>query len=62
MDRAPQERERDAQEDDIAVIHLRVPRALKGDWIRRSRYAQMRLAEWVVNHVVAGIAREEKEK
>lgn len=34
-----------------AVIHLRVPAALKGRWIRESRAAGMRLTDWIIQAV-----------
>lgn len=36
-----------------ATIHLRVPAALKGRWIRASRAAGMRLTDWIVRAVEA---------
>lgn len=36
-----------------AAIHLRVPAALKGRWIRASRAAGMRLTDWIVEAVEA---------
>jgi hypothetical protein len=36
-----------------AVIHLRVPAAAKGRWIRASQAAGMRLTDWVVDAVEA---------
>lgn len=34
-----------------ATIHLRVPAATKGRWIRASRAAGMRLTDWIVDAV-----------
>lgn len=34
-------------------IHLRVPAALKGRWIRASRAAGMRLTDWIIEAVEA---------
>ena len=34
-----------------ALIHLRVPAALKGRWVRASRAAGMRLTDWIVRAV-----------
>lgn len=39
-----------------ALIHLRVPAALKGRWIRASRAAGMRLTDWIVHSVEAAMA------
>lgn len=36
-----------------ALIHLRVPAALKARWVRDSRAAGMRLTEWIVQRVEA---------
>ena len=36
-----------------ATIHLRVPAALKGRWIRASRAAGMRLTDWIIDAVEA---------
>lgn len=36
-----------------SLIHLRVPAATKGRWIRASRAAGMRLTDWIVNAVEA---------
>lgn len=36
-----------------ALIHLRVPAALKGRWVRASREAGMRLTDWIVQAVEA---------
>lgn len=36
-----------------ALIHLRVPAALKGRWVRASRSAGLRLTDWIVNAVEA---------
>lgn len=36
-----------------ALIHLRVPAATKGRWIRVSRAAGMRLTDWIVHAVEA---------
>lgn len=35
----------------IHTIHIRVPAATKGRWIRASRAAKMRLSEWIINAV-----------
>lgn len=34
-----------------ALIHLRVPAALKGRWVRESRAAGMRLTDWIIQAV-----------
>lgn len=34
-----------------ALIHLRVPAALKGRWVRESRAAGKRLTDWIVERV-----------
>ncbi|EAS8533980.1 hypothetical protein EHZ41_21895 [Salmonella enterica] len=34
-----------------SLIHLRVPAATKGRWVRASRAAGMRLTDWVINAV-----------
>lgn len=34
-----------------ALVHLRVPAATKGRWVRASRAAGVRLTDWVVNAV-----------
>lgn len=36
-----------------ALIHLRVPAALKGRWVRASRAAGMRLTDWITDAVEA---------
>lgn len=36
-----------------ALIHLRVPAALKARWVRESRAAGMRLTDWIVQRVEA---------
>lgn len=36
---------------DDALIHLRVPAALKGRWVRESRAAGMRLTDWIISRV-----------
>ena len=36
-----------------ALIHLRVPAALKARWVRDSRAAGMRLTDWIVQRVEA---------
>lgn len=38
---------------DSALIHLRVPAATKGRWVRASRAAGMRLTDWIENAVEA---------
>lgn len=38
---------------DDAVIHLRVPAAVKARWVRQSRAAGMRLTDWIVQRVEA---------
>lgn len=38
---------------DSALIHLRVPAATKGRWVRASRAAGMRLTDWIINAVEA---------
>lgn len=39
--------------DDTATVHLRVPRALKAQWVRLSRaqVPPMRLSEWLVRQI-----------
>lgn len=39
-----------------ALIHLRVPAARKGRWVRASRAAGMRLTDWIVHNVEAAMA------
>ncbi|MFT0137266.1 hypothetical protein ACEK07_04300 [Alcanivoracaceae bacterium MT1] len=34
-----------------SLIHLRVPKALKGRWVRASRAAGMKLTDWIVEAV-----------
>lgn len=34
-----------------ALIHLRVPAALKGRWVRESRAAGMRLTDWIIERL-----------
>ena len=45
-----------------ALIHMRVPAAIKARWVRESRAAGMRLTEWIVQRVECsaddGIVRE----
>ena len=41
------------QEGGDALIHLRVPAAVKGRWVRASRAAGMRLTDWIVQAVEA---------
>ena len=36
-----------------ALIHLRVPAAIKSRWVRESRAAGMRLTDWIVQRVEA---------
>jgi hypothetical protein len=36
-----------------ALVHLRVPPALKARWVRESRAAGMRLTDWIVQRVEA---------
>lgn len=36
-----------------AIIHLRVPAATKGRWVRASRAARMRLTDWIIKAVEA---------
>lgn len=43
---------------DDATIHLRVPAALKGRWIRVSRAADMRLTDWIIEAVEAHMERQ----
>lgn len=38
---------------DVAYIHLRVPAATKGRWVRFSRAAGLRLTDWIVDAVEA---------
>ena len=37
-----------------ALIHLRVPAAIKSRWVRESRVAGMRLTDWIMQRVEAG--------
>lgn len=37
-----------------SLIHLRVPAALKGRWIRESRAAGLRLTDWIISAVETG--------
>lgn len=39
--------------DDDALIHLRVPTGLKGEWVRESRMEGKKLTEWIVERVDA---------
>lgn len=39
--------------DPDALIHLRVPAALKGRWVRTSRAAGQRLTDWIIERVEA---------
>lgn len=39
-----------------SVVHLRIPAALKGRWVRASRAAGMRLTDWIVAHTEASMA------
>lgn len=39
-----------------AIIHLRVPAATKGRWVRASRAARMRLTDWITRAVEAQMA------
>jgi hypothetical protein len=41
-----------------SLIHLRVPAALKGRWVRASRAAGLRLTDWIVNAVEAHMHRQ----
>lgn len=41
-----------------ALIHLRVPVATKGRWVRASRAAGMRLTDWIVDTVEAYMAQQ----
>ena len=34
-----------------SIIHLRVPAAVKARWVRESRAARMKLADWIVSRV-----------
>jgi hypothetical protein len=43
---------------DDATIHLRVPAALKGRWVRASRAAGMRLTDWIIDAVEAHMERQ----
>ena len=36
-----------------AIIHIRIPRAQKGRWVRESRMAGLRLADWITRAVEA---------
>lgn len=40
-----------------SLVHLRVPAALKGRWIRASRAAGMRLTDWITQAVEAHMTR-----
>lgn len=42
---------------DLVPIHLRVPAAHKGRWIRASRAAGMRLSDWIIEAVEAHMQR-----
>lgn len=42
--------DRDTEGGD-ALIHLRVPAALKARWVRDSRAAGMKLTDWIINRV-----------
>lgn len=37
--------------DERAIIHLRVPAAMKGRWVRASRSAGLRLTDWIIQIV-----------
>lgn len=39
-----------------SIIHLRVPAAVKGRWIRASRAAGMRLTDWIITHAEASMS------
>lgn len=39
--------------EELVPIHLRVPRTLKGQWIKRSRAADMTLNDWIVSRIEA---------
>ena len=41
-----------------SVIHLRVPAALKGRWVRASRAQGERLTDWIINAVERDMARQ----
>lgn len=41
----------DQAEGREALIHLRVPGALKARWVRDSRAAGMRLTDWIIDRV-----------
>ena len=41
-----------------ALIHLRVPSATKGRWVRASRAAGMRLTDWIIEAVEAHMLRQ----
>lgn len=43
----------DEGEGGDAIIHLRVPPALKGRWVRESRAVGMRLTDWIIQRVEA---------
>lgn len=43
----------DEGEGGDALIHLRVPSALKGPWVRESRAVGMRLTDWIIQRVEA---------
>lgn len=40
-----------------AIIHLRVPAATKGRWVRESRAAGMRLTDWITQIMEANMPR-----
>lgn len=37
--------------DELATVHMRVPRELKARWVQESRAAGMRLTEWLVQRI-----------
>ena len=41
-----------------SLIHLRVPAATKGRWVRASRAAGMRLTDWITSKVEKEMARQ----
>jgi hypothetical protein len=38
-------------DDDLALVHMRVPRAMKARWVALSRQRGQKLTEWIVGRV-----------
>lgn len=46
------------EEEDLALVHLRVPASMKGRWVQASRAKGMRLTDYIVQAVERQIARD----